>query len=95
MALLHSPKGHRLHHTPPPPPPPPPSKKNILGCIKQIFACVCVGGQKNLWALYWLNCSHNLATDLPMVCKFKFIRYGCRKQNSAYMPLFDFAGLEV
>ena len=35
------------------------------------------GGRKTPSASYWLNCSHiNPATALPMVCKFKFVRYG-------------------
>ena len=33
-------------------------------------------GQKCFRASYWLNCSQtDLSTDLPMVCKFKFVHY--------------------
>ena len=43
------------------------------------------GGQQCRRASYRLNCSlTNLVTDLPMVCKFKFVRYGhIKKKDSA------------
>ena len=39
-------------------------------------------GQKRLRTSYRHNCSQtDLATDLPMVCKFKFVRLGHIKKN--------------
>ena len=50
------------------------------------------GGQKRLQTSYRLNCSKtDQVTDLPMVCKFKFVRYSHIKKKLAlyYMPPQD------
>ena len=48
--------------------------------------------QKTLWASYQLNCSQtNLATDLPMVRKFKFVHCGhIKKKFSALCASVSF-----
>ena len=50
-----------------------------------------MGEQKLLQASYQLNCSQTyLATDLQMVCKFKFVCYGIIKV--LYVPWFNSGG---
>ena len=44
--------------------------------------------QKRLRASYRLNCSQtDLATDLPMICKFKFVRYSRIEKKTLSMCL--------
>ena len=52
------------------------------------------GGQQCRRASYRLNCSlTNLVTDLPMVCKFKFVRYGhIKKKIVLFVPRFNCDG---
>ena len=52
------------------------------------------GRQKRLRASYRLNCPlPDLTRDLPMVSKFKFVRYGhIKKKFSALVPRFNFDG---
>ena len=52
------------------------------------------GGRNHLFAPYRLNYSlTDLMTDLPMVCKFKFVLYGhIKKKLALYVSRFNYGG---
>ena len=58
--------------------------------IRNIQPCCHRGGAKRFRESYQPNCSQtDLSTDLPMVCKFKFVCYGHIKKV-LYVPWFNF-----
>ena len=67
---------------------------SLVYLIDNIQLTEYTGGQKRLRSSYGLNCSKtDLATDLPMVCKLKFVHCGHILKNLAlYVPQFNSDG---
>ena len=70
--------------------------RNLLYVILFVFSPLKIawGVQKRVCPYYWVDCSQtDLITDLPMVCKCKFVRYSQNnKELVLYVPRFNSDG---